>query len=60
MAIGVLGALQPLMHALRSESERTRHDSALALYHLTLIQSNRVQTHKTQRGPDFIDNGQIE
>uniref|UniRef100_A0A1J3HK90 RING-type E3 ubiquitin transferase n=1 Tax=Noccaea caerulescens TaxID=107243 RepID=A0A1J3HK90_NOCCA len=42
MPIGVLGALQPLLHALRaSESDRTRHDSALALYHLSLNQTNR-------------------
>ncbi|KAF2308597.1 hypothetical protein GH714_011076 [Hevea brasiliensis] len=40
-AIGVLGALPPLLHLLRSESEWTRHDSALALYHLSLVQSNR-------------------
>ncbi|XP_021826006.1 U-box domain-containing protein 38-like [Prunus avium] len=47
MAIGVLGALPPLMHALvRAESERTRHDSALALYHLTLVESNRVKLVK--------------
>uniref|UniRef100_A0A1J3CGY5 RING-type E3 ubiquitin transferase n=1 Tax=Noccaea caerulescens TaxID=107243 RepID=A0A1J3CGY5_NOCCA len=42
MPIGVLGALQPLLHALRaSESDRTRHDSALALYHLSLNLTNR-------------------
>ncbi|KAL1190983.1 U-box domain-containing protein 38 [Cardamine amara subsp. amara] len=42
MPIGVLGALQPLLHSLRAaESDRTRHDSALALYHLSLNQSNR-------------------
>ncbi|CAA0412146.1 unnamed protein product [Arabidopsis thaliana] len=42
MPIGVLGALQPLLHALRAaESDRTRHDSALALYHLSLNQTNR-------------------
>lgn len=42
MPIGVLGALQPLLYALRaSESDRTRHDSALALYHLSLNQTNR-------------------
>uniref|UniRef100_A0A6N2LIJ5 RING-type E3 ubiquitin transferase n=1 Tax=Salix viminalis TaxID=40686 RepID=A0A6N2LIJ5_SALVM len=46
MAIGVLGALQPLMHMLRAESERARHDSSLALYHLSLIQSNRVKLVK--------------
>ncbi|KFK28201.1 hypothetical protein AALP_AA8G485500 [Arabis alpina] len=42
--IGVLGALQPLLHALRSsESDRTRHDSALALYNLSLNQTNRLK-----------------
>ncbi|CAN6713936.1 unnamed protein product [Malus baccata var. baccata] len=47
MAIGVLGALPPLMHAfVRAESERTRNDSALALYHLTLVESNRVKLVK--------------
>ncbi|XP_060204804.1 U-box domain-containing protein 38-like [Lycium barbarum] len=45
-AIGVLGALRPLLHALRSGTERARHDSALALYHLTLVQSNRVKLVK--------------
>ncbi|KAK4341078.1 hypothetical protein RND71_039579 [Anisodus tanguticus] len=46
-AIGVLGALPPLLHSLRSEySERTRHDSALALYHLSLVQSNRAKLVK--------------
>nr|XP_034891072.1 U-box domain-containing protein 40-like [Populus alba] len=40
-AIGVLGALPPLLHLLRSaESDRTRHYSSLALYHLSLVQSN--------------------
>lgn len=44
MPIGVLGALQPLLHSLRAaESDRTRHDSALALYHLSLNQSNRTK-----------------
>ncbi|GKC59280.1 U-box domain-containing protein 40 [Tanacetum coccineum] len=40
-AIGVLGAL-PLLHALRAGSDRCRHNSALALYHLSLAQSNRA------------------
>ncbi|GKE55958.1 U-box domain-containing protein 40 [Tanacetum coccineum] len=39
-AIGVLGAL-PLLRALRAGSERCRHNLALALYHLSLAQSNR-------------------
>lgn len=55
MAIGVLGALPPLMHALlRSDSERTRHDSALALYHLTLVQSNRVKLIKLNAVPTLL------
>ncbi|KAL9314158.1 hypothetical protein ACSQ67_019610 [Phaseolus vulgaris] len=54
MAIGVLGALQPLMHALRAESERTRHDSALALYHLSLVQSNRVKLVKLGAVPTLL------
>lgn len=55
MAIGVLGALPPLMHALvRSESERTRHDSALALYHLTLVQSNRAKLVKLNAVPTLL------
>ncbi|KAF7838376.1 U-box domain-containing protein 38 [Senna tora] len=55
MAIGVLGALQPLMHALlRSDSDRTRHDSALALYHLTLVQSNRVKLVKLGAVPTLL------
>ncbi|KAE8691547.1 U-box domain-containing protein 40 [Hibiscus syriacus] len=45
-AIGVLGALQPLMHMLKTGTERTRHDSALALYHLSLVQSNRSKLVK--------------
>ncbi|XP_010484329.1 PREDICTED: U-box domain-containing protein 38-like [Camelina sativa] len=44
MPIGVLGALQPLLLALRAaDSDRTRHDSALALYHLSLNQTNRLK-----------------
>ncbi|KAL0856423.1 hypothetical protein Bca101_061576 [Brassica carinata] len=44
MVIGVLGAVEPLLHALRSsESERARQDAALALYHLSLIPSNRTR-----------------
>ncbi|RID76993.1 hypothetical protein BRARA_B03939 [Brassica rapa] len=44
MPIGVLGALQPLLHALRAaESDRTRHDAGLALYHLSLNQTNRLK-----------------
>ncbi|XP_010462160.1 PREDICTED: U-box domain-containing protein 38-like [Camelina sativa] len=44
MPIGVLGALQPLLHALRAaDSDRTKHDSALALYHLSLNQTNRLK-----------------
>lgn len=55
MAIGVLGALPPLMHSLiRSESERTRHDSALALYHLTLVQTNRVKLVKLNAVPTLL------
>lgn len=55
MAIGVLGALPPLMHALiRSESQRTRHDSALALYHLTLVESNRVKLVKLNSIPTLL------
>lgn len=46
-AIGVLGALQPLFHMMmRSESERARHDAALSLYHLSLVQSNRLKLVK--------------
>lgn len=46
-AIGVLGALQPLVHIMmRSESDRARHDAALALYHLSLVQSNRLKLVK--------------
>ncbi|KAL9230564.1 hypothetical protein vseg_005901 [Gypsophila vaccaria] len=46
-AIGVLGALQPLIHMMmRSESERAKHDAALALYHLSLVQSNRSKLVK--------------
>ncbi|KAL6136752.1 hypothetical protein ACLB2K_062047 [Fragaria x ananassa] len=41
------GALPPLMHALiRSESERTRHDAALVLCNLMLVESNRVKLVK--------------
>ena len=54
MAIGVLGALHPLMHALRAESERTRHDSALALYHLSLVQSNRMKLVKLGVVPTLL------
>ncbi|KAL5544273.1 hypothetical protein UlMin_008057 [Ulmus minor] len=55
MAIGVLGALPPLMHALlRSESDRTQHDSALALYHLSLVQSNRVKLVKLNSVPTLL------
>ncbi|CAH8356489.1 unnamed protein product [Eruca vesicaria subsp. sativa] len=47
MVIGVLGAVEPLLHALRaSESERARGDAALALYHLSLIPSNRTRLVK--------------
>jgi len=54
-AIGVLGALQPLMHCLiRSESERTRSDSALALYHLSLVHSNRVKLVKLNAVPSLL------
>nr|DAD21283.1 TPA_asm: hypothetical protein HUJ06_022746 [Nelumbo nucifera] len=45
-AIGVLGALPPLLHLLQSESERARHNSALALYHLSLVQSNHTKLVK--------------
>jgi len=31
---------------LRSENERTRHDSVIALYHLSLVKSNRVRLVK--------------
>lgn len=55
MAIGVLGALPPLMHTLmRSESEQSRQDSALALYHLTLVQSNRVKLVKLNSVPTLL------
>ncbi|CAN6970392.1 unnamed protein product [Brassica rapa subsp. trilocularis] len=44
MVIGVLGAVEPLLHALRSsDSERARQDAALALYHLSLVPSNRTR-----------------
>nr|DAD35714.1 TPA_asm: hypothetical protein HUJ06_006354 [Nelumbo nucifera] len=36
----VIGPLPPLLHLLGSESERVRHDSTLALYHLSLVQCN--------------------
>ncbi|XP_057798239.1 U-box domain-containing protein 40-like [Salvia miltiorrhiza] len=45
-AIGVLGALSPLLHTLRLDSERTRYDWALAFYHLSLVQSNQVKMIK--------------
>lgn len=55
MAIGVLGALPPLMHSLvRSESDRTRQDSALALYHLTLVQSNRAKLVRLGSVPTLL------
>lgn len=54
-AIGVLGALPPLLHCLtRSESERTRSDSALALYHLSLVHSNRVKLVKLNSVPPLL------
>uniref|UniRef100_A0A7C9AXS6 RING-type E3 ubiquitin transferase n=1 Tax=Opuntia streptacantha TaxID=393608 RepID=A0A7C9AXS6_OPUST len=54
-AIGVLGALPPLMHCLiRSESARTRSDSALALYHLSLVHSNRVKLVKLNAVPPML------
>ncbi|XP_071723740.1 U-box domain-containing protein 38-like [Rutidosis leptorrhynchoides] len=54
MAIGVLGGLQPLLHSLRSESDRTWQDSALALYHLSLIHSNRVKLVKLGAVPSLL------
>lgn len=54
-AIGVLGALPPLMHCLmRSDSERTRNDSALALYHLSLVHSNRAKLVKLGAVPQLL------
>jgi len=38
----------------KMESERTRHDSALALYHLSLIQSNRVKLVKLGAVPTLL------
>ncbi|KAL2505870.1 RING-type E3 ubiquitin transferase [Abeliophyllum distichum] len=45
-AIGVLGALPPLLHALRLGHGTTRTDVAMALCHLTLVQSNRAKIIK--------------
>ncbi|KAK9684669.1 hypothetical protein RND81_10G224300 [Saponaria officinalis] len=54
-AIGVLGALPPLLHCLiRSDSERTRSDSALALYNLALDHSNRVKLVKLGAVPPLL------
>ncbi|KAH9616561.1 hypothetical protein KSS87_003954 [Heliosperma pusillum] len=62
-AIGVLGALQPLIHMmLRSESERAKHDAALALYHLSLVQSNRsklVKLGSVQLFLNMVKSGQM-
>ncbi|KAL2489111.1 U-box domain-containing protein 40 [Forsythia ovata] len=41
-AIGVLGALPPFFHVLRSGHGTTRTIAAMALCHLTLVQSNRA------------------
>ncbi|KAM7279514.1 hypothetical protein ACFE04_006648 [Oxalis oulophora] len=54
MAIGVLGGLQPLMETLKSESERARQDSALALYHLSLIPTNRTKLVKLGAVPNLL------
>ncbi|KAJ0236373.1 U-box domain-containing protein 41 [Hirschfeldia incana] len=44
MVIGVLGAVEPLLHAVRSsESERTRQDAALVLYHLSFVPCIRTK-----------------
>ena len=43
-----------MMHALRSELERIQHDSALALYHLTLVQGNRVKFVKFGAVPTLL------
>ncbi|KAF2316175.1 hypothetical protein GH714_041516 [Hevea brasiliensis] len=61
-AIGVLGALPPLLQLVRSESEWTRHDSALALYHLSLVQSNKTRLVKLGAVPillGLIKSGQM-
>ncbi|XP_074286690.1 U-box domain-containing protein 38-like [Silene latifolia] len=62
-AIGVLGALQPLIHMMmRSESERAKHDAALALYHLSLVQSNRsklVKLGSVQLFLNMVKSGQM-
>ncbi|KAJ6371520.1 hypothetical protein OIU77_001932 [Salix suchowensis] len=56
IAIGVLGALSPLLHLLRSdERHRTRHDSGLALYHLSLVQSNVTKLVKLGSVPILLD-----
>ncbi|KAF9663594.1 hypothetical protein SADUNF_Sadunf17G0067700 [Salix dunnii] len=56
IAIGVLGALSPLLHLLRSdESHRTRHDSGLALYHLSLVQSNLTKLVKLGSVPILLE-----
>lgn len=63
-AIGVLGALPPLLHLLRSaESDRTRHDSSLALYHLSLVQSNIIKLVKLGSVPillEMVNSGRME
>ncbi|CAH1437900.1 unnamed protein product [Lactuca virosa] len=41
IALGVLDTLPPLLHVLRSGSDSPRHDSALALCPLSLVQRNR-------------------
>ncbi|XP_011014643.1 PREDICTED: U-box domain-containing protein 40-like [Populus euphratica] len=55
-AIGVLGALPPLLHLLQcAESDRTRHDSSLALYHLSLVQSNITKLVKLGSVPILLE-----
>ncbi|XP_010550629.1 PREDICTED: U-box domain-containing protein 41-like [Tarenaya hassleriana] len=55
MVIGVLGAAEPLLHALRSaESDRTRQDAALALYHLSLIPSNQTKLVRLGAVPTLL------
>ena len=50
-----MGALPPLLHLLRSaESDRTGHDSSLALYHLSLVQSNITKLVKLGSMPILL------
>ncbi|CAM6083564.1 unnamed protein product [Calypogeia fissa] len=41
LAIGVLGAIRPLIHLLRSGKHGARRHAAMALYHLSFMQMNR-------------------